>query len=294
MNKKIVLLTLIAVIGVSFGSIIIRFSGAQPLLIAFWRLVLASLILWPWALRKKNRPFLLLSKKDILLVLAAGVALAMHFYLWITSVFLTTVANSTVLVSTQVLFVAFGEWVFLHHKYSRTFFLSLILALGGVVLIANADFSVQSGPALSGDFLALGGAVMAAAYFYLGSVLRARLPVEVYGSVVYSASAIFLAILIPALGLNFLDFSLINWFYFLLLALVPQLLGHTVLNYLLAKVRPVFITLAVLGEPVGATLWAFLFFRETPSVLAFIGGALVIIALAIAPGGQMVIPEKAA
>ncbi len=291
MDRRIVLLTVIAVIGVSFGSIIIRFSDAQPLLIALWRLLIASLLLWPLALRNKNRPFLSLGKKDFLLVLFAGVALAMHFYLWITSVFLTTVANSTVLVSTQVLFVALGEWIFLRRRYSRTFFLSLSLALAGIVLIANADFRIQSGPALSGDFLALGGAVMAAAYFYLGGVLRARLPVEVYGSLVYSAAAIFLAALILVLGLNFLDFSPINWLYFLLLALVPQLLGHTVLNYLLAKVRPVFITLAVLGEPVGATLWAFLFFKEAPGPLALLGGVLVVIALAIVPKGQMVIPE---
>jgi drug/metabolite transporter (DMT)-like permease len=274
----------VAIAGISFGSILVRLTPAPPFASGFWRLVLAGLVLWPFALMQRQS-FRNLSRRDYILILLAGLGLAIHFLTWMTSLFLTTISSSTVLVNTQVLFVALGEWLFLKQRYSPLFFISIFLALGGVFLMGGADLSFSSATALSGDLLALAGGFAAAIYFYLGGILRDRIPLTIYGALVYSFGALFIGIaLFIQQGLSgFYHYPPIAWLWFGVLALVPQIIGHTLLNYLLAQVQPVFITVAVLGEPVGATIWAFLLFAEKPPGLALVGGFLILAALVIVP-----------
>ena len=151
--------------------------------------------------------------------------------------------------------------------------------------MAGADLSLSSSTALWGDLLALAGGLAAAIYFYLGGILRDRIPWAIYGALVYSFGAIFMGIaLLIQQGLpGFFYYPPITWLWFVLLALVPQIIGHTLLNYLLAQVQPVFITLAILGEPVGATIWAFFLLAEKPQGLALVGGFLILAALVIVP-----------
>jgi drug/metabolite transporter (DMT)-like permease len=284
MPKRIIYLVLLAIGGISFGSILVRLTPAPPFASGFWRLVFASLVLWPFAF-VQWKSFRNLSRRDLTLLLLAGLCLAVHFITWMTSLFMTTVSSSTVLVNTQVLFVALGERLFHKQQYSPLFFLSLFLAFGGVFLMGGADLSFSSPTALWGDLLALAGGLAAAVYFYLGGILRDRIPLAIYGALVYSFGALFMgvALLIQQGFPGFIDYPPIAWLWFVLLALVPQIIGHTVLNYLLAQVQPVFITLAVLGEPIGATVWALLLFAEKPSWLALVGGSLILTALVIVP-----------
>jgi len=284
MPRHIIVFVLFAIGGISFGSILVRLTPASPFASGFWRLLLAGLALWPFAL-VQWQSIRNLSRRDLHLLLLAGLSLAVHFLTWMTSLFLTTVSSSTVLVNTQVLFVALGEWLFLKQRYSPLFFLSLFLALAGIFLMGGADLSLSSSVALRGDLLALAGGLAAAIYFYLGGVLRDRIPLVIYGALVYSFGALMMGIaLFIQQGLpGFFGYPPIAWLWFGLLALVPQIIGHTLLNYLLAQVQPVFVTLAVLGEPIGATLWAFLLFAEKPPALALVGGFLVLAALVIVP-----------
>ncbi len=284
MPKRIIYFVLFAIAGISFGSILVRLTPAPPFASGFWRLVFAGLVLWPFAFGQW-KSFRNLSRRDLALLLLAGLGLAVHFLTWMTSLFMTTVSSSTVLVNTQVLFVALGERLFLKQQYSPLFFLSLFLALGGVFLMGGADLSFSSPTALWGDLLALAGGLAAAVYFYLGGILRDRIPLAIYGALVYSFGALFMGVaLLIQQGLpGFIDYPPVAWLWFVLLALVPQIIGHTVLNYLLAQVQPVFITLAVLGEPIGATIWAFLLFAEKPPGLALVGGFLILAALVIVP-----------
>jgi drug/metabolite transporter (DMT)-like permease len=273
----------LAVGAVSFGSILARLAGESPLVIAFWRVALASLLLWPYVLVRDNGVLRLLSMRDLILSALSGFALSLHFTLWISSLFLTSVANSTILVSTNALFVALAERLTTRRIFPRAFYLALALAFLGMFFIVGADFRLHVGPALWGDLLALGGGAMAALYFLVGSSLRDRLPIFLYAGLSYSFSAIFLALALVIGGQSFLPIHANSWIYLVPLALGPQLLGHTVLNFLLAAVRPAYLTLAILGEPIGATLWAYLIFGEVPGLWVLLGGALILVALAIAP-----------
>jgi drug/metabolite transporter (DMT)-like permease len=117
----------------------------------------------------------------------------------------------------------------------------------------------------------------------VGSALRARISIALYAALCYSFAALFLLAGILAQGIPLWPGSSSSWLFLILLTLGPQLLGHTVLNYLLAEVRPAFLTLTILVEPVAATIWAFLIFGEVPSSWAMVGGALILLALVIIP-----------
>jgi drug/metabolite transporter (DMT)-like permease len=293
MDKRLLFITLVALLAVSFGSILARLSSASPLVISFFRLLLACIFLLAWALVTKTKILIPLKTKEIVLLFLSGAALATHFYFWITSLKWTSVSSSTILVSTHVIFVSLGERLISKRSFPLSFLLALALSFGGVVVIANADFQF-SGIALEGDLFALLGGLAAAIYFFSGSVLRTRLPILTYGIFVYSVATILLgAAILAFLGpREFFNFPPVDWLWFVLLALGPQILGHTLLNYLLAYVRPAFLTMSVLFEPVGATIWALLIFREYPSATALLGGVMVILGLAIVPRNQAVIVKN--
>ncbi|MCR4433647.1 MAG: DMT family transporter [Caldiserica bacterium] len=293
MGKRLLFITLTALIAVSFGSILARLSSASALTISFYRLFLATIFLLIWAPITRTKILIPLKPGELVLLFLSGLALAAHFYFWITSLKWTTVSSSTILVSTHVIFVALGERVINRRSFPLAFLLALVLSFGGVVLIANADFQF-SGVALKGDLFALLGGLMAAIYFFSGSVLRARLPILTYGVFVYTVAALLLGTAIFAfMGPGeFLNFPPADWLWFVLLALGPQIMGHTLLNYLLAYVRPAFLTMSVLFEPVGATIWALIIFREVPGVIALLGGALVILGLAIIPRNEAVLVKN--
>ncbi|MGB9553133.1 MAG: DMT family transporter [bacterium] len=292
MGKRLIFITLVALIAVSFGSILARLSSASALVISFYRVLLAVVFLLIWAFLTRGKVLVTISAKEAFLLFLSGLALAAHFYFWITSLKWTTVSSSTILVSTHVIFVALGEKFISRRSFPLAFLLALALSLGGIVLIANADFRF-SGIALKGDFFALLGGLMAAIYFFSGSVLRARLPILTYGVFVYSVTAILLGttILVFMGPKEFLNFPPLDWLWFVLLALGPQIMGHTLLNYLLAYVRPAFLTMSVLFEPVGATIWAMMIFREFPTLTALLGGILVILGLAIIPRGEALLAK---
>lgn len=293
MGKRLLLITLTALIAVSFGSILARLSSASALTISFYRLLLAIVFLLIWAFITRVKVFIPLKPGEVILLLLSGLALAAHFYFWITSLKWTTVSSSTILVSTHVIFVALGERVINRKSFPLSFLIALVLSFGGVVAIANADFQF-SGTALKGDLFALLGGLMAAIYFFSGSVLRARLPILTYGVFVYSVAALLLGVSIfTFMGpKEFLNFPNVDWLWFALLALGPQIMGHTLLNYLLAYVRPAFLTMSVLFEPVGATIWALIIFKEVPGVIALLGGALVILGLTIIPRNEAVLVKN--
>jgi drug/metabolite transporter (DMT)-like permease len=295
MGKRLIFIVLVALISVSFGSILARLSSASALVISFYRVLLAVIFLLLWSLLTRAKVLITLSTKEAFLLFLSGLALAAHFYFWITSLKWTTVSSSTILVSTHVIFVALGEKFISRRSFPFAFLIALTLTLGGVVLIAHADFQF-SGMALRGDLFALLGGLMAAIYFFSGSMVRARLPILTYGIFVYSVTAVLLgATILVFLGPGeFVNYPPLDWLWFALLALGPQIMGHTLLNYLLAYVRPAFLTMSVLFEPVGATIWAMIIFKEFPTLTALLGGILVILGLAIIPRNEALLAKDRA
>lgn len=273
----------VGVLAASTASPIIRLAQAEvnSLAIAAWRLTLASLILAPIPLITRREELRGLSRRDWLLMLGSGVMLAVHFATWISSLACTSVAASVVLVSTSPLFVGLGSFLIMQERLGRPLVVGLAVATAGSVIIGLDDWGVGT-HRLTGDLLALAGAVSVAGYFLIGRRLRARLSLLAYVFPVYATAA---ATLIAVAGLARVPlggYPAIHWLWLLLLALGPQITGHSSLNWALRYLPATYVTLAVLGEPIGSSVLAWLILRETPGIVTVLGGALVLAGIAVA------------
>lgn len=273
------LVLFVGVSAMSFAGPIVRFSSAPALVISAWRLTFSVLFIALVLLfRRSAWRGVRLSRGEWAQAVLAGLLLAAHFWSWIASLSLTTVSSSVVLVSTQPIFVALLSTFFLHEAASARQWLGILVAVGGAVVIGWGDFG-RGGDALTGDLLAVAGAVFVSGYYVIGRHLRQRLDLWLYIFLVYGiAAAAFLL-----LGALHPDVALVgyprqDWFIFLALAAGPMMLGHTGVNYALRYLRAYVANLALLGEPVGATLIAWLLpaIHEVPGVQTLFGALLIL------------------
>lgn len=288
----------LGVLAASTASLFIRYAQAEApsLAIAAWRLSLATLIMAPFALWKGRAELLNLRRRDTNLGLLSGFFLALHFATWITSLAYTTVASSVVLVDTAPLWVALAAPFVLRERITPLVWAALALAFGGGVIVALSDACALgpnglacpplsdfvTGKAFIGDLLALAGAITAAAYLLIGRSLRGRVSLLSYIFIVYGAAAAVLLVMAAATGQPLWGYSAGTFGWFLLLALGPQLLGHSSYNWALAYVPAAYVSITLLGEPVGSTLLAYLFLGETPTFLKLAGGALILVGIYVA------------
>jgi drug/metabolite transporter (DMT)-like permease len=265
----------VAIVAISGAAVFIRYAEAPGVVVAAWRMAIAALVLAPVTARALRRTPLTPATRWP--TIAAGVLLAVHFAAWISSLSYTSVAASVALVSTTPLWVALLGWAFLRRAPTLSVLLGVLLAVAGGAVIAFGDF-VGAAPAdtapepLLGDALALIGAVAMAGYLLLGRTAQRRgLGVDAYAGVAYAVAAICLLPLPALIGVSYLDYPTATFGWILALALVPQLVGHTGINFAMRHLDPTRVATATLLEPVGAALLAVLLFAEVPGAVTVIG-----------------------
>jgi len=270
----------LAVVCVSVGSIFVRLAHAPALAVAFNRIFLASLVVAPVAARSLVRSWPALASRQRGLLIASGVSLGVHFGTWIASLSYTSVAASVLLVNTTPLFTLLFSWWLLREPASRAVLVAMALALAGAALIAAGDW--QSGVAsLTGDALAMAGAVTLSLYHVIGRGLRDALPLPAYVLGVWSTAAATLALLASVARVPLEGYPARTFAAFLALALVPTVLGHGLVNRSLRHIPAPTVGLFLLGEPIGASLLAYAIFDEVPGRLTLAGGALVLASLVL-------------
>lgn len=269
---------IIGVISISFSAIFVKLANADSGVIAFYRMLFSVIIMTPLFLKNHVHDIKLLGAKDWIFSSIAGIFLAFHFILWFESLNYTSVASSTVLVTMQPLFAFVGTYLFFQERISMQAILSGVIAIAGSVLISWGDFKV-SGSALFGDVLALIACAFVTAYFLFGQDVRKRLSLITYTMVVYSISTVCLFIYILLKAESFGPYPFMTWVWFLLLAIVPNLLGHTLFNWSIKWVSTNVISVAVLFEPIGAAILASIIFGEELIATQIIGGIAVILGI---------------
>ena len=292
------------VLAVSASAILIRLAQteAPSLAIAAWRLALASLILLPLAIGRRREELRRLPAAEWRLCVLSGVMLGIHFATWISSLAYTSVATSTVLVATMPLWVALAAPLALGEPVYRALRVAIFLALCGSVLIVIDDVllgggvSAQAAAAatrrpLLGGFLALLGAISGAVYILIGRRIRKGLSLLSYITIVYGSAAVFLVALALLAGQRLWGFSTLTYGLLLLMALFPQLLGHSSYNWALGYLPAAFVTISVISEPIGATLLALLLFGEIPGGLTLLGSGVILLSLLLAQRRPAAEPE---
>ncbi|MFL5263131.1 MAG: DMT family transporter [Anaeromyxobacteraceae bacterium] len=269
------------VVCVSWAAILVRLADAAPLAIAAWRLAIAGAATLGFALVRRRAELRALPARSLALLALAGLALAFHFATWISSLRLTSVASSVALVTTQPVWVALLARAFLGERVGARAAAGIALALAGGAAMAGSDVALGR-DALLGDLLALLGAWGAALYFVAGRRVRADVSLGTYVGVVYPAAAVALVAAALASGAPLGGYAPRTWLALLSLAVVPQLLGHSLLNWSLKWLSGTFVAVAILAEPVVSTALALPVLGERPSPGQLVGGALLLAGVALA------------
>jgi len=271
----------VALAAISTSGILIRLTEAPPLLTAAYRMLGASAILLAFAFIWRRDELRALDGRQIVLLGAGGVLVGLHFALWTSALFNTTVASAVLLTDTHPVFVALAAWALLNERTPAAVWIGIAVALLGSLVIAGGDLQV-GGSALMGDAMALGAAVTFAGYLVIGRHVRQGLGVAVYAGAVYGIGGLLIAALAVITGHSLLAFSQRDVVIWLALILIPTMAGHTVFNWSLKHLPAAVVGVSILGEPVLTTTWAWLLLHEVPPATAFIGGAAILVGLYVA------------
>ena len=295
------------ILAVSTASIFIRFAQiyVPSLVIAAYRLAIAAVILAPVAFFRHRSELRLRKRWEIVLALLSGLCLALHFAAWITSLEYTTVTSSVVLVATTPLWVALLSPITLKEPLTRVIWIGMVLVIVGSIIVGLSDtctlnagtFSCPTfqdfvtGEAFLGDMLALVGAWMAAGYVLIGRRLRAQMSLVPYIFLVYGVAAVILITIMLVAGYSPWGYPPQAYFWLVLLAIVPQLLGHSTFNWALGFLPAAFVAITLMGEPIGSTVLAFILLKETPTAVKIFGAILILAGIFVASRGQTEKPE---
>ena len=275
-EKHPMIMIVVGVLGISMSSIFVKYSQAPSAVTAAWRLLWTVLLLTPVVLGKRpvRQELTQTPKKLVLLSILSGLFLAIHFVLWFESLQHTSVASSTTIVCTEVVWVCLGFCLFLKGKLSWKAIAAIGVTLFGSVLIAFSDSG--SGGQLYGDILALLAAIAVAVYTLIGRVVREKLSTTVYTYMVYTACAAVLVITCISQGSSLFAYGWSAVIVGFLLAVFSTILGHSIFSWCLKYFSPAFVSASKLCEPVVAAIMAGFLFGELPGWLQVLGGVLIL------------------
>lgn len=272
-------------LAVSTGAIFVRLADAPALVVAAYRLGIAALILAPIAWWKARHELRRLQPADYRNAILAGFILAVHFAIWITSLYYTSVASSVVLVTTNPIWVGVLTPIIGDDRLTRLTLVGIIVSVIGGIVIGAGDFTI-GGQALWGDILALLGGILMALYILMGRSLRRKLSLLAYVIICYGTAAVILWGLVIVSGVSVTGYTPKTYWMFLGMALIPQIIGHSSYNWSLRWLSASLIAVSLLGEPIGSTILAYLLLDEGVTWPKVIGGTLILAGIYAAARGE--------
>ena len=276
-EKHPMCMIVVGVIGISLSAIFVKYSTAPSAVTAAFRLLWTVVLMTPVVVGKKEirAEFATTNKKTLGLCALSGLFLAIHFVLWFESLQHTSVASSTTIVCTEVIWVSFGFCLFMKGKLSRKAIAAIAVTFLGSILIACAD-SATGGLHLYGDILSLIAAIAVAVYTLIGRMVRESVSTTVYTYTLYAVCAAVLVLTCIVQGFGLFDYGMSAVIVGLLLAVFSTILGHSIFSWCLKYFSPAFVSASKLCEPVVAAIFAMFLFQEIPSLLQVIGSVLIL------------------
>ncbi len=276
----------VGIVSISFAAILIKLASEVPsIIITAYRLSISSVLLILYSLFR-SAGFGGLSAKEVLISALGGLFLAAHFTLWIASIKYTSIPSSVTLVCTSPIYVGIFSYLILKERQDRALVVSIVMSIFGSILLTGADgglfMNATDKKAIIGDLLAILGAIAVTGYFLVGSYLRRSMDTLPYITLVYTFSALFSLFFAAMSGEPFVGYHASSYIYMFLLAVIPQLLGHTSFNWVLKYTKTSAVSISTLGEPIGSTILAYLFFHTTVNLLQAIGVAIILVSIFVA------------
>ncbi|MFA1511619.1 DMT family transporter [Priestia aryabhattai] len=272
---------LIGVLAVSFSSILIKWSDAPASILGMYRLLFTVLLFLPFLPWRKMSILLKNSTvKEWIMLSVSGLFLGLHFLFWMESFSHTTVASAMILTALEPVFVVIGAYFLFKEKTSKVGIISILIAVSGSVIIASGDIGVSK-TALYGDLLSVLGTVAVSVHMLAGQDLCRKMPPIIYSFAVFLIGGLVLCVYNICANVSLTQYDTKDWWIFLLLALIPNIFGHALFNWLLKYVGATTISMAILGEPIGAIILAYFLLGEMTTVSQLVGGMIVMISVMI-------------
>lgn len=277
-EKYPVIIMFLGVMGASMSSVFVRISQAPSAVTAFYRLFWTVLLMSPVVLGKKaiRQELFHVDRKALGLSALSGIMLAVHFSTWFESLHHTTVSSGTIIVSTEVIWVALAYCLLMKGRLTRKALGAIGVTLVGSVIIALSDSST-GGNHLYGDLLALTAALAVAAYTLLGRIVRDKVSASVYTYIVYCFCCLSLLVLSLVQGSTIIGCHISGVICGLLLAVFSTIMGHSIFSWCLKYLSPTFVSAAKLCEPVIASIFAAILFQEIPAGMQILGAVIILI-----------------
>ena len=276
----------------SFSSIFVRGTGAPAVATAMYRMWFSVFLLLPIFItrrlsgrhtRKRRpddaNPQPVPRLSDWALCILSGVFLALHFWIWFESLWLTSIAASTVLVDTHPLFTLFFGMLFLKEKVRRRAVIYILVALSGIAILSFGDLSHESRESFTGNILALTSAIAVSGYILIGRRVRQRMDALTYPIVVYFVASVSLTVIALASGVSLFAYGLSDYLLFIGLALICTILGHTLFNWALKFLKAASLSMMIIAEPLFATILGMLIFKEIPGSSTAVGSVVILFGL---------------
>ena len=282
MIEKSTLALFISILSVSIAAILIVTCNAPPLTIAFYRMLFTTLIVFSFVLIKKEyqKDVMNFSRHQFFLMGIIGIILGFHFAFWITSLKLTSIASSVILVTSHPIIVGPISHIFFNERLSKKNALGIIISLVGVILLVygNYGFSSFSIDSIEGNILAILGGIAAGFYILGGRQLRKKIRLIPYVFVVYSMATVVLFFLCIVLQSSLILESQLDLWLIISMAVISGIFGHTLCNWALKYIRASLVSVALLGEPIASSFFAFVlpWIQQVPSYYTILGGGIIL------------------
>ena len=274
LQKKIIVV--LGVLGASFSSILVRASTAPSMILVFYRLGFAALIMTLPGIRSLKAEWNQITKKDLICCCISGFFLALHFFSYFTAVKLSSIASALVLVDTEVFFVSFVYVFIFHEQLKKKNWVGIVITFIGSVIVAVGDAGGTGVGTITGDLWAIFGAICVSIYTLMGRMCRNHMSTSSYTTIVYWVTTITSLILLGVQGLPVTGYGMTNYLCAFGMTILCTLLGHSIFSWSLKYVNPSFVSTAKLLEPVFASILGIMIFMEMPSLTAVIGGIIII------------------
>jgi drug/metabolite transporter (DMT)-like permease len=272
-------LLFIGILAISFSAILVKWSAAPASVIASHRLLITVLIMTP-LLYKYWPEMKQINRSSYIKLMWSGFCLGLHFLLWMSSLRYTSVASSTAILTLEPVVVMLGSYLVFRHKTSTGAIIAMAIAILGAMMIGWGDFRF-AGDAWIGDVLSFFSMVAVSIHIILGKSLRTHLSAFVYSWLVFLIGGLFLLAYNLVVGYSLFQYESNEWLLFLLMAIIPTLFGHFLFNWLLKYMQATTVSMSVLGEPLGATILAYLLLGETITWIQAVAGLLLLIGVGL-------------
>jgi drug/metabolite transporter (DMT)-like permease len=278
----------LSVFAISWSAPLIRLAFPIPVLvIVFARLGFAFLIMFFFSWYRKEKTNYSFTRNSNSLLILAGLSLGAHFWFWTESLKHTSIIISVVLVTLHPIFVGFGAYFFLKEPFSRSLVFGAAIALLGTLIMTGMDISLQN--SLWGNFLALIGGIFFSIFLVVSRAMRKEISTFTYSAIVYGLATLFVGFGFVFSDVQFVTASPSAYWALIGIVVLPQLIGHTTINWTLGIFPAAIVGIAIVCEPIGASLLAVILLDEIPTLFEMVGALIIVSGVYIAIRNRAVV-----